>query len=410
MKINRRTFYRIIYYGSIVYISISSILCIIWAGNYPMEDCFQYVLNNTNVPVFANKLNDVMAENNNLELVPKDDDFLKGYQYGIYDESMVSFIRCKDTHEIIRVEAIEHYNDIVLRTSTCSRPRMQLHKVFETQVIERLGEYHRDWIHNYSCTVVYFYNHYFPVLLIGYLLSVILFGWSLKQMQKRWKIASLFVLVVVPFMVLLASLVLSRLRCTDISFRGKEVFNAQSRGIFEGNTDIHQLTFLIVHDNSISDYLNSHKEFDVDYKDNLYENSLLMFAIINNSYNSAKELLEHQANPNFISTYNGGTPLLKTLQNLNSTEKPDTTFLSLVLSFGADANLMTYDKKHERKRAPLMEVRSLEQAYLLVEKGGAKVNKDIICGLKQNGYIYKYLDDSVQSQIIHYYESIMPNE
>ena len=228
------------------------------------------------------------------------------------------------------------------------------------------------------------------------------------MMRKKWKMTSLLLLTVVPFLVLLASLLLAF--AAPIFYRNKDVFDAQSRHIYGGNKNIHPLTFLIDKNNPVSDYLNEHQDIDVDYPDMVYGNSLLMFAIINDSPTSAKELLENQANPNYTSPHNGGTPLLKSLQILDSSEKPDTALLSMVLSFGADPNLFTFDKKHERKRIPLLEVRSLEQARMLVEKGDAQVSDDIIHIMELGRDIYPFMNDSVQNQIVTFYKSLLHND
>ena len=52
--------YRAVQFLCLCYIAITSIFCIIWAGNYPMEDCIQYVLSNTNIQDFTNKFTSVI--------------------------------------------------------------------------------------------------------------------------------------------------------------------------------------------------------------------------------------------------------------------------------------------------------------------------------------------------------------
>ncbi len=432
MKINGNILYRIIQYASICYIVIFSISCIMFIGNDPMEECVQYVLPNTNVQSFANKLKNLMAENSDVQFNPT-----KLTPYCLYDESILSSICFNDTNEVLLIEAIEHDDDVVVRIGPIQRLEengswkknsynnvpiagfsfgkaddfkhgLQIQKAFEECVLERLGEYHKDWIYNYLSIVAYFFYYYLLELPISYLVAVLLLAFSLKMMRKKWKMTSLLLLTVVPFLVLLASLLLAF--AAPIFYRNKDVFDAQSRHIYGGNKNIHPLTFLIDKNNPVSDYLNEHQDIDVDYPDMVYGNSLLMFAIINDSPTSAKELLENQANPNYTSPHNGGTPLLKSLQILDSSEKPDTALLSMVLSFGADPNLLTFDKKHERKRIPLLEVRSLEQARMLVEKGDAQVSDDIIHIMELGRDIYPFMNDSVQNQIVTFYKSLLHND
>lgn len=433
MRIFTAIFYGFVKSASIIYITISSLLCIIWVSNYPMENCIQYILPNMNIWEYSQRLNSVLTEGEGIGYAPKSDERLKYCNSYSFDELMVSHILFKDANIIYRLEAIEHQKDIVLRLGSIyfTNPDdedflrtfylpigdysikdviglgngTRLDRAFEERLLKKMGTYHKDRLYSLCCLVVIIFNHHFLHLLLGYILSVFLFCWSFKMQNKKWKISGFLLLTVVPFIVISVSLLLSYIGF----YRGKNVFDAQNRGIYEEGTDIHPLTFLIVRNNPVSDYLDEHQDIDVDCPDAVYGNSLLMFAIIHNSKISAKELLEHQANPNYVSPYSGGTPLLKSLQVFDYYQDPDTTLLSLMLSFGADANLITYDKRHKRNRFPLLEVRSMEQARLLVEKGGAQITQDIIDNMYLIKYVYPFMNDSIHEQIIKYYKSFSQN-
>jgi len=400
-----------------------------WASNYPMEDCVQYVLPNTDVPEFIYKLKTVIAENSDIEF--NHTSTVPNY---LYDELIVSTICFKGTNHALRVEAIEQHDNVVVRIGPIYKldddgswekndyhfgsmadsslgdiryykHSIQIQEAFEERVLNCLGKYHKDRFLFFNSVVVNFYNQYFLILLMGYLLSVILLAWSLKMKGEKWKRTTLLLLTALPLTILLVS------ASHIFRLRGNYVFDAQSRSIYDGDKikGIHPLTFLIVHNNSVSEYLDEHKDIDINSSDTVYGNSLLIFAILNRSYQSAGELLEHHANPNFTSPYNGGTPLLKSLQVLDYANKPDTAFLSMVLSFGGDAKQITYDKKHNRKRVPLLEARSLDQARLLVERGGATINKDIIRNMKKDKNLNPFINDSIRYQIVQYYKSLSPN-
>ena len=418
---------------SCFYIVIASIFCIIWASNYPMEKNVQYVFPNTDVQGFAFKLKDITAESTDVEIVSKGDDFLKWNQYSLYDEMLVSFIRFKGTDDILCIDALQHHNDVILRIvadwqldekdslrinkyrniplldfsfrdASCFRHSLKLQKSLEQLVLNKIGNYHKNGGYLFICVVVNFYNHHFPVLLFFYLLSVILLYWSLRKMPQRWKIISFLFLALVPFIIVFISAI------SQSSCLSKNIVSVKSRRIFEGNAKLNQLTFLIVHNNDVSSFIDENPEIDINCSDTVYGNSLLMFSIIHKSYKSAKGLLEHQANPNYTSPNNGGTPLLKSLQVFDSSGNPDTSFLSMVMSYGANANLVTYDKNNERKRVPLLEVRDLEQARMLVEKGGAQVSKEIIDILEQDQIFYPLMNDSIHNQIVTYYQSLLSND
>ena len=397
-------FYRAVQFVCLCYIAITSIFCIIWAGNYPLEECIQYVLPDTNVQDFTNKLKSIANKESDVKLNRK------GLTpNNLYDEFLVATICFDESDELLQMKAMEHNHEVIVRIWNARdfKHVLELQEVFERRVLKREGDYNKDWYYFYTCIIVWFYNRHFPELLSGFFLAIILFALSLKMRRERWKMASFVLLTAVPFMVLLGSLLVAYL--SPIFYTNKNVYDSQSRFIFDGDSGLHPLTFLIVRDNSIADYLDEHKNIDVNTSDIVYGNSLLMFAIIHNSPTSVNELLERHADPNYISPYSGGTPLLKAMQILDGSGTPDTALLLTLLSSSADANLATFDKRHNRKRIPLLEVRSLEQAHLLVERGRAYVNDEIIHSLEQGISHYPFMNDSTQEQIIDYYKALLPN-
>ena len=74
------------------------------------------------------------------------------------------------------------------------------------------------------------------------------------------------------------------------------------------------------------------KKIDVDYLDPLYGKTLLMMAIYNRKYESARTLLLLGANPNHHDTYQGKTPVIDAAGN------EDPKYLKLLLDYKGDPN------------------------------------------------------------------------
>ena len=122
------------------------------------------------------------------------------------------------------------------------------------------------------------------------------------------------------------------------------------------------------------------KKIAVDFQDPLYGKTLLMMAIYNRKYESAKTLLLLGANPNHHDTYQGKTPIIDAAGN------EDPKYLKLLLEYKGDPNsienVFSGPKKRinsERNSALTACVSSgdgknnLEKVKLLVE-AGADIN------------------------------------
>ena len=122
------------------------------------------------------------------------------------------------------------------------------------------------------------------------------------------------------------------------------------------------------------------KKVPVDYLESRFGHTLLMMAIYNGEYESAKTLLVLGANPNLHDTYKGKTPVIIAAGNA------DPKYLKLLLAYKGDPNsienVFSGPKKKinaERNSAltacisPVDGEHDLEKVKLLVE-GGADIN------------------------------------
>jgi hypothetical protein len=123
------------------------------------------------------------------------------------------------------------------------------------------------------------------------------------------------------------------------------------------------------------------KKVSVDYQESRFGQTLLMLAIFNNEYDSAKTLLELGANPNLHTTFKGKTAIIVAADN------DDPKYLKLLLDFKGDPNsienVFSGPKKKinsERNSAlttaivpSIMGKKNLEKVKLLVE-AGADIN------------------------------------
>ena len=74
------------------------------------------------------------------------------------------------------------------------------------------------------------------------------------------------------------------------------------------------------------------KKASVDYQESRFGKTLLMLAITNSQYDSAKTLLELGANPNLHDTFKGETPIIVAADN------DDPKYLKLLLAYKGDPN------------------------------------------------------------------------
>ncbi|MEO3407895.1 ankyrin repeat domain-containing protein [Mucilaginibacter sp. CAU 1740] len=113
----------------------------------------------------------------------------------------------------------------------------------------------------------------------------------------------------------------------------------------------------------------------VDSREPRFGETLLMLAVMNMNYTSAKTLLELGADPDLQDRYFGDSALMdaSSLENLVSGSEP--RFLQLLLKFGGDPNAVQHGPK-TTLRSPLMiacEKGNLDYMKILV-KAGAKVD------------------------------------
>lgn len=118
----------------------------------------------------------------------------------------------------------------------------------------------------------------------------------------------------------------------------------------------------------------------LNYQDPKYGETLLLWAVGMEKYNSAEMLLKCGADPNIATTDEGETPLLRAsgYSWIDTEYKKDPKYVKLLLSYGADPNKSYIGKKHdsiEYGTTPLINSIgcSIEKTKALVE-GGADIN------------------------------------
>ena len=119
----------------------------------------------------------------------------------------------------------------------------------------------------------------------------------------------------------------------------------------------------------------------LDYQDPTYGTTLLYWAVAKEKYKSAEALLKAGADPDIISTYDGGTALYRAagFSWVDMQAKQDAKYVKLLLEYGADPNITfaggVWNTSTEVGYSPLM--RSIgcgiEKTKALVE-GGADIN------------------------------------
>lgn len=115
---------------------------------------------------------------------------------------------------------------------------------------------------------------------------------------------------------------------------------------------------------------------DLNYQEPKFGQSLIMLTILNNQYAMCKKLLELGADPNLHDFYDGTSAIIQASDVY--TELRDTTFIKLLLTYGADPNDQETIKIRDGKTGgttPLLSAasQSLEKVKTLVN-AGAHVN------------------------------------
>ena len=118
------------------------------------------------------------------------------------------------------------------------------------------------------------------------------------------------------------------------------------------------------------------KGIKVDYKEPIFGNTLLMLAIANSNYTSAKTLLNLHSDPNLTDNYRGSSAII------DASENEDPKYLSLVLKYKGNPNAIESApiKKGDEVRNTALNTaislsnrNALEKVKLLVD-AGANVN------------------------------------
>jgi hypothetical protein len=112
------------------------------------------------------------------------------------------------------------------------------------------------------------------------------------------------------------------------------------------------------------------KQYKIDYKDPLYDMSLLMWSVFNGKYNSFKQLLKLGANPNLQSNYNGDTPMTLA-SNYYKDYKTDSRYLKLLIKYNGQVDKITFNKANNLPVTPIYYAvtTSLEYTKILIESG-----------------------------------------
>lgn len=119
----------------------------------------------------------------------------------------------------------------------------------------------------------------------------------------------------------------------------------------------------------------------LNYQDPKYGSTLLYWSVAMEKYKSAESLLEAGADPDIISTYEGGTALYRAanFSYVDSFAKKDAKYVELLLKYDADPNIGFVGNDHnnttEMGETPLMHSIGcgIEKTKALVE-GGADIN------------------------------------
>lgn len=122
------------------------------------------------------------------------------------------------------------------------------------------------------------------------------------------------------------------------------------------------------------------ENLSIDYREPLYGESLLHWAVWNNRIEMVRFLLSKEANPNLHNQFNGRSPII-----ISCEDDSDAEILRLLLKYGGDPNDHVIDKDtvtYERSiQTPLTNAAStsLEKTKILLE-AGANVDFSIIPG------------------------------
>lgn len=124
----------------------------------------------------------------------------------------------------------------------------------------------------------------------------------------------------------------------------------------------------------------------LDFQEPRFGNTLLMLAVFNQNYNSAKALLELGADPNKHDNYDGTSPMILSAGIQNRGED-NTKFLKLMLAHGGNPNdeeVGVRRKDNSTRKTPLLvacsdnltEVEPMAKVKLLVEAGADITHKN----------------------------------
>lgn len=109
---------------------------------------------------------------------------------------------------------------------------------------------------------------------------------------------------------------------------------------------------------------------NIDTPDAIFGKPLLMWTIFNGKYKAFRCLLELGANPNSICK-NGDTPLILAAGFIDNNYNTDSRFITDLLNFGANPNIVTLDSTTNLKKNPLFIAvcTSLTYTKILIEQG-----------------------------------------
>lgn len=166
------------------------------------------------------------------------------------------------------------------------------------------------------------------------------------------------------------------LLCVVLTVSCRQNYSYHDIEIFH-DTPIYELAKMADSEDTIGmkQFYSKNPMIDIDSPEPIYHKSLLMWCISNGKLNSAKNLLDNHANPNYVCRRDGKTPLILASGYRNQSFAIDDSFLLLLLNKGADANMISFDslgKPHN----PIYKAAGTSAEYVkdLIENGGGNPN------------------------------------
>lgn len=204
-------------------------------------------------------------------------------------------------------------------------------------------------------------------------------------MKKRTLNRLLLVVVLLLFTFINISVLLPYSIGTMLTTYNYTVVEAPKNATSFRNTALHKLSRLIENQDTLQTrkWILKNSDINIDNREPLLGNSLLMYAIYNNKLLSAEVLLKNGANPNIVNK-SMETPLVYALQNNNIPA------VKLLLRFGADPSFCPGDSQNT---AYAKAANNLE-CLLLLEDGGLNINDTIVSKT--------LLTMSVNSDVLYY--------